>query len=214
MPRPFIEAAVVRMNLRRSTGVLGGLAVSGNAADVHNVPGCGVVPFCPVGNLPGIHLCVLVVVHQAFHLSVQVYHVGIADLLPPAATLAHRVGVPVADVRRLTSRPSGVAVQCNTKRFNCAMTYAPCFGWVIVIWAVLPLLDCKVNVRVPLFCSPSLASAEMVTVLPFLLTLKPSGAAPTVYAPLAVTVTSLLPPSAGIVTVVGSAVMLPSDDAW
>ena len=89
-------------------------------------------------------------------------------------------------------------MQCNTKRFNCAMTYAPCFGWVIVIWAVLPLLDCKVNVRVPLFCSPSLASAEMVTVLPFLLTLSLQGPHPPYMRRLPSPSHPLLPPRPGL----------------
>ena len=44
-----------------------GLAVTGAPADIHNVPGCGIVPFCPIGDLPAVHVGVLVVGHQSFH---------------------------------------------------------------------------------------------------------------------------------------------------
>ena len=86
--------------LLRRTGVLGSLAVAVHAADVHDVPGCTIMPFCPIGNLPGIDRVVLVVLDQPLHCPVQMDHVGIADLLPAAAAFTWRGCMPTTDVCR------------------------------------------------------------------------------------------------------------------
>ena len=65
-----------------------------------------------VGNLPGIDAGVFVVVHQPFHATAEVHHIRVTHLLPATPSLAYRVGVPVAYLRRayLTAFRRGGAV--------------------------------------------------------------------------------------------------------
>ena len=86
--------------LAAGAGVLRGLAVLGHTAGIHNVAAHAVVPLGSVGHFPGIHLRILVVVHQAFHTALQVEQVGVAHLFPTSATLAYGRSVPLPDVRR------------------------------------------------------------------------------------------------------------------
>ena len=86
--------------LFRCPGVPGSFPVTLYTADVHNVPGCPVIPFCPIGNLPRIDHVILVVCHQPFHRPVQMDHVGITDLLPAAASFIWRGCVPTTDLFR------------------------------------------------------------------------------------------------------------------
>src|SRR5574344_1719916 len=81
--------------LSRGAGILGRFAVCCQSAYIHNVPGDRIVPSSAIGNLPWIHIRVLIILNHPFHTPVQMYHVGIAHLVPSSSALAYGVAVPV-----------------------------------------------------------------------------------------------------------------------
>ena len=82
------------------------------ATHVHDVAAYAVETCGTVGNLPWFDAGVFVVVHQPFHATVEVHYIRVTHLLPATPSLAYRVGVPVAYLRRayLTAFRRGGAV--------------------------------------------------------------------------------------------------------
>ena len=117
-----------RLHLRRGARVLGMLHILGAATGIHHMTAHTVVTLCTVGHFPRINLRIFVVIDKAFHLAIQVYQVGIAYLLPATPTLTGSVCQWRISFE-VTSRPSGVAVQCRTKYFILAITLQLYIRW-------------------------------------------------------------------------------------
>ena len=106
-----LDVAFQSLALRCRPGILR-LHVLVAAAYIYDMPAYVVEACGTVGNLPGIDAGVFVVVHQLFHATVEVHHIRVTHLLPATPSLAYRVGVPVAYLRRayLTAFRRGGAV--------------------------------------------------------------------------------------------------------
>lgn len=119
-----------RLQLRRGARVLGMLHILGAATGIHHMTAHTVVALGTIGHFPRIDLRIFVVINKAFHLAIQVYQVGIAYLLPATTPLLTGSVCQWRISLEVTSRPSGVAVQCRTKYFILAMvTLQLCIRW-------------------------------------------------------------------------------------